>query len=172
MNHNITIAVLILLCLGLLLFLLVYYTRKQEQANKAKLVKQFQNTALDNRMEITQQEVFRNRIVGLDENTKKLLYVVFENHQYRSSITELDENYSCEIIKVGQTIGGTAKDKNSEFHVNEIRLEVTPKQKPGIVITFYSEIHEGALQLADGLRIAEKWKNYLLSKSLNFRPAN
>lgn len=164
MDTTTIIALAIILSIILIVALVVMVAGNQARKLKNRLLEELTLLAKANSLHITRTQVFRDRIIGIDDIACMLVYVKHTEDTYRSDVVDIASVSHCEIVKAGSRHTETSRNGKtlSEEHIREILLQLNHGNDIISSIVFYSEIEDGGLDMQQNKAIAEDWK-----KSIN-----
>jgi hypothetical protein len=148
---NSTIIIGIILLSGFIIP--AFFVIRKQNRDKKLLEEFFGNIEKNHQMKVTEHESWRNRVIGIDNDKQKALYVIHDKTEDEIQVVDLRYVTACTVEKNVVT---------SEFNksiqaVNSIRIRFRGRDKahPDQVFILYSE--EKDQNLGSELRIAEAW---------------
>lgn len=133
-------------------------TRKKTQAHFAN----FNGIAFQNEIKITKHEIFRNKIIGIDNLKKMLLIYEFENSN-NPILIHLDHIHACTLVKeYGHLDAGNEKNPRMERFLESIDLKFTIKNKSEYISVSLYENHVNTIdQMVDLEARGRDWEAVL-----------
>ena len=115
----------------------------------------------------TNQQILRDKIIGLDERRKKLLIVEDNNDKYHSKIINLYELKACKVKKIYNAIHSVSFKKNRiEEYLNTIILQFDFKNNnTPFALVFYKDLNYSTHEMTE-LEYKTKYLETALSKML------
>lgn len=150
------IIILAILVVGLLYFGSVPLVFVSVRKKKVKLLRHLSNEGAANNLVFCSQEIFRNRVIGIDGIHRKIMLIEENNRDFHSSIISLDDVNGCQLVtKRNSQTQENLKNKPGETEAAtvEIRFEFNNHSKPAF-ITF-----------GDGLIYSRKELEFLKAKA-------
>ena len=138
--------------------LLVVLLGHQRQYRKTEAMQEvFNSLSAEFGLAISTQDVFADRIIGLDEINRNLLFVTKDGSGH---ITDLDDVKSAAIKKEwGLVIDGYTRKKGANTAVKRIELEMIDRIRPTpVVLSLYDSENSNKLKREKAVEMAEKWQ--------------
>ncbi|MEP6626854.1 MAG: hypothetical protein ABJA32_02675 [Ginsengibacter sp.] len=148
--------VLSILLVGLLYFGSVPFAVATSRKKTVKLLRHLSNEGAANNLVFCSQEVFQNRVIGIDGIHRKIMLIEKSDRNYQSSIISLDEVNDCQLItnhdsqqeRGRQNVGGEIDSPTVE-----IRFDFNNHSKPAFI------------KFGDGLIDSRKELDFLRAKA-------
>jgi len=144
MSSILIVTLAMLLLMALLVAVIIYIARRRERVQKENLMNEFTRAADMKQLIIGRTEVFRNRVLGMTEDGKALVYVRYINGEFSPSYAYLE--YCCNFRVKQQD--------------NEVTLTFDMKNYATMSLLFYSEAEDGVEQYVANKAKAEQWLKY------------
>jgi len=118
-------------------------------------------------LSFTSQEIFHNKIIGLDGLRRKILIIEDCNHRYDFRFIDLCEVKACKLKKIYGSVNGSDSPKNRlEKYLEAITLQFDFKREnPPVALEFYPNITNNIFNITELERKAKQWE-VLVSKML------
>ena len=140
---------------------------KNSQKTKENLALRLSIEGTANNLTFCSQEMFENKVVGIDGINRKILIVEKEKKSYRCSLIALDEIQNCEVITSSGSIR-RSEENNAGLKKNRsaiaLQFEFKNAHQPAS-ITFYDSYLNSKREMALLKAKAEYWR-VMLSKML------
>lgn len=146
MNSIVLIAIFIIVLFILFGIAISWFDRNRKKKENKKLLKEFENFVIKNRLTIDKKQKLHKNMIGLDRLNLKLVFLDNNKIPQRFYIINLEELSACSLIK----------QKNfSNGYISKIYLQCILKKKkiPEINIPFYSEVNDDVFKM---LRLSKK----------------
>ena len=117
------------------LFFLRAGTRRKRRARK--LQRRFNSTATKLGLQISSQDQFGNRALGIDYQTNKLLFVKRAGLRIKSLIIDLDEIANCTYRKLYMKTPYKTANNKIKLLLTEILLEFDCKDHSTVAVPFF-----------------------------------
>lgn len=146
----------ILLAICIIPFIIIRINRKKKEK---QLIQNLNALANEINCQITRHEIFRDLIIGMDEETKTLFFIKNDEDKFACQYIKLKEIQKCSILK-------TNTEMNADFGngsiIEKLELSLTYKGIPQseILLQFYNRDQNN--QLMGEIELIEKW-----NKSIN-----
>jgi hypothetical protein len=153
MNSLIILAILIT---GLLYFGYTPFVLASSRRKKLKLLRHLSNEGAANNLIFCSQEIFQDRVIGIDGIHRKIMLVEKNNRDFYSSIISLDDVNDCQLVtKCKSEKEESRKEKGGEIETAtvEIRFEFNNHSKPAFI------------KFGDGLIYSRKELEFLRAKA-------
>lgn len=142
-------------------FVLMMTNRKKKEK---QFIQSLQSIAQQQNHAISDFEIVRNFIIGIDEKHRALYYLKKREEQTADQYIDLNNFHRCEVIKTTRTV---KQASGSQTIIDKIELQFSPKTKgrPMISIEFFNT--DETIQLYGELLAANQWcdkLNLLLTK--------
>jgi type II secretory pathway pseudopilin PulG len=152
-------ATIVLVIIAIIALPIILYNIKK-RSRRMKLLKDFGLAVERAKLTISQHEHWKNSyIIGLDSNSRRLLYIHKENGKSDEFLIDLSEIEKCRIESYNKTSGGQAGSNG-----NSDRIElVLGSRKPGIqgkVLEIYD--NKEFMPTADDYALAERWQKVII----------
>lgn len=160
MDGTILIALVIMGFIALIVAIVTMKSQQQTAKRKVEMLDVFNRIVLEEKLNISNKEILRHSIFGIDE-VQKVLLVVQNHNDVQYDIIRLNVINDCHVKRSGTRITEQKKSgkKVSEEHINQVFLSLTLESKPVVDILVYSELHDGILEKQNLTVVAEKWKD-------------
>ncbi|MGN6164304.1 MAG: hypothetical protein ACTHOF_07175 [Flavisolibacter sp.] len=154
----IVIAVVIAIC-----YFLIYTTKRHAQKKTGKLLSISSQTGSKYNLSFSSQEILKNRIIGLDGISRKLLVIEHDTAENDYSIIDLQDVKSCSVKKKYITVNmGDEKSKRMEEFLSTIVLQFNFKNgKEPFVLPFYESISNHVYEMKELEDKAKDWEAML-----------
>jgi hypothetical protein len=166
MSHIVVALLIIFTTISIpLVFILMH--RSKLKKKKEKMLLFFSKVGTLHNLSFTDQQVLRDKIIGLDEPERKLLIVEENGEMYNSKIIDLHEVKTCKVKKTYSTIHiGDNKKSTLEQSLNTIELQFDFKnENTPIAFPFYKDSINSVHDMAK-LENQSKYWEAILSKIL------
>jgi hypothetical protein len=170
MNQTIMIAIIMILTVVLIVALLMYKSKQASQKISRMLTDELTRVAVDSSLNIDKQELFRNRVIGMDTQKMKLVYVQREGTGCEYDLVDIKHLDSCEVMKTGSNLN-THPSKGMNEHVTAIYLRLKLKTDITLDTCFYSEIEDGGFEKQPAIQKALSWQTMLIDLKNKTKPA-
>ncbi len=144
MSSVLIVTLAMLLFMALFMAAVIYAGRRQGRVQKENLMNEFARAADMKQLTIGRTEVFRNRVLGMTDDGKALVYVRYINGEFSPSYAYLEY---CSNFRVKQ-------------QDNEVTLAFDMKNYATMSLLFYSEAEDGVEQYVANKAKAEQWLKY------------
>jgi len=162
-----TIALIIVLIVIIIPLIFITMNNYQLKKSKEKMFVFFSNLGAGYDLSFTVQEIFRDKIIGLDGPQKKVLIIEQHGKRYSSQMIDLYEVKSCKVKKNYTAINSDGYKKNSaEDHLTSIALEFDFKtERSPVEVVFYSYGNDSLYELRELETKTKHWE-IMISKIL------
>jgi hypothetical protein len=144
----------------LMLFIIPFYfaARKRGKAS-ILLLKKFELLERNKNLHFSEQEVWGNHAIGIDRDSKFVLYAKGKELDENVEIIDLQKVKRCEVFKI-------ARESQTTSVIDQIALRIIYKDTAysHLQLEFYNV--SGSLQVNNELELAEKWAK-VINKNLN-----
>ncbi|RYD56244.1 MAG: hypothetical protein EOP56_12995 [Sphingobacteriales bacterium] len=166
MDGTLLIALAIVGFIALIVAAVTIKSQKQAAKRKSDMLDVFNRIVAEEQLTISQKEMLKHRIFGIDE-LKMVLIVVQSNEDVHYDIIQLSLLTGCHLKHGGTKITERSKSgkRTSEEHVSEIFLSLTLENKAVIDIPVYKELYDGILEKQNLAKFGERWQG-IIRKSL------
>jgi hypothetical protein len=148
--------VLSILLVGLLYFGSVPFVIASSRKKTVKLLRHLSNEGAANNLVFCSQEIFQNRVIGIDGIHRKIMLIEKSDRDYQSSIISLDEVNDCQLI--------TKRDSQKEESLNNVGGEIDSATVE-IRFDFNNHTKPIFIQFGDGLIYSRKELEFLRAKA-------
>lgn len=163
---TIIVALIIIGGIVVITSVLVYINKKHSKEKREKLLQRFSQLGSEYQLTYASQEIFKERIIGLDGVHRKLLVLEDKDGGQSHQIIHLEEVSNCSVKKVHAAISADAKQKNIDSPLQSIALQFDFKdKKPALLLPFYDSIANHVFEIAELEAKAKDWES-ILSKML------
>lgn len=151
----ISIIILGVLFIGLLFFGSMPFALAFSRKKKVKLLRHLSNEGAANNLVFCSQEIFKNRVIGIDGIHRKIMLIEKNDRDYQSSIISLDDVNECRMItkRNSQKQEHVTSESETETATVEIRFEFNNHSKPAFI------------RFGDGLIYSRKELEFLRAKA-------
>lgn len=134
---------------------------KQKRANK--VLATFNEAAVDFNLSISKMELLGSRIIGLDENNNKMLFIAATKKKYDGYLVDLDEIKTCTVKKEYEMSAAVyIKRIGVEAFVNRIVLQLDYKNgAQPLHLPFYDKTRDPIYEMKQRAEKAENWRHLL-----------
>ena len=143
---------------------LIFLHNIAEKKTSAALKDHYDNVLTKHNLTITQPEILKNFILGLDEICNKLLIVQpVETGKHQCQIIDLDKVKNCFVIKDYKSFySNDPKEKTTERFVDQINLQFEfIEEKEPVKINFYTNILHHISNMPLSEQRARKWEGVI-----------
>lgn len=153
MNNHLLIGAATCIALLLPVVLIILRGRQLRKKKQILLTGLMDQVASREKLFITERQLWRNRIMGMDRINKMLVLIWIHDSKVEEQLIALDEINHCSVF---QQISGKS-------HIQAILLELNfhSKQRSPLQIPFYEEIQDGIFEMKRLAERAEYWKKVL-----------
>ncbi len=151
MNTSLLIVSIILVSSVFLPFFLIDRTGKSAAGHRKK---QFKMAIAKNHLALTDQEIWGNSFIGLDQQQKKLLFMKVEDKDQWEKLIDLNNIKECKINTVYKK--STAKNHH-EMILLKLDLEIYSRKGNSVEVLNFFDIDGPYKEDYEMIR-AEKWK--------------
>jgi len=153
MNNHLLIGAATCVALLLPVVLIILRGRQIRKKKQTLLTNLMDQIANREKLFITERQLWRNRVMGMDRINKMLVLIWIHDSKVEEYLIALDEINYCSVFQ--QTSG--------KSHIRAILLELTfrSKQRSPLQIPFYEEIQDGIFEMKRLAERAEYWKKAL-----------
>ena len=151
MEYSLKIALIMALSL-VALFSIPIFLISIRKSKRAKLLKKkFQSFSVSLDMQLSEQDVWDDRGIGIDHKLLCILFAKGKEFNDRVEKIELQKIRRCEVNK-------TSRNVDSIIVIDRIDLRIIFKEPnvPHLLLGFYTVQEDG--QVFDELQLAEKWE--------------
>jgi len=136
-------------------FLPFFLMNSGKKKRDRQLIQSLNDFAAKSNCSISKTDIWYNAAIGLDEKNKVLFFLKKENDKESIKEIKLSEIQNAKILKNSKPYG---KKNNESILIEHIGLALSSgdKNKPDIVLTFYSSISNR--QIHTEFQLAEKWE--------------
>jgi len=141
-----------------LFVILIGHLRKHRKTENRQSV--FKGMSEEFGFSISKQDVFGDRIIGLDEANRNLLFVAKDGDGH---IVDLDDVKSATIKKeYGLVFDGYTRRKGAKTGVKQIDIELIYKNRAvPIVLSLYDDYNSDKLIREEAIELAGKWEKLI-----------
>lgn len=163
MDSSIFIA-LIIIGLAILIFVPVSLInrrdRNRRQIRQRTIIQQIAN---DNKLNITQQDVWNDQLLGMDDQNKLIVYCDLEAINPSANIIHFSEVDSAAVVKNTERIQHAGRNRTSpEIHISDISIELySAKRETLLECVFYDDIKNSLSQIPELTEKAKDWLQQL-----------
>lgn len=157
MNNHILIGILTCVLLAAPIIFIIFSGKAKRARRKQLLLDTLDAIARNKQLYITERELWRHRILGIDRVNQKMVHIDMGEKEAVENIVNLQEIYKCEILQ--RTIG------NAQINAILLELSFTDKTKPSLHIPFYEERNDGVFEMKTLAERAAYWKKMLLAQA-------
>lgn len=126
---------------------------QKQNREKKKLVKMLAQLDQENQISITEHEVWRNKLIGLDPVGKKAVFIVKNPEGNQVNIVDLQKVARCEVEKFA-----IASETDSSLQaISQVRIRFIPREKSQKDQHFLLYNEEADHSLGVELRIGNDW---------------
>jgi hypothetical protein len=156
------VAIILVVSIIALVWIFIKIDTKRRRKKDQAYINNFNSIATQNDIVITKHEIFRNKIIGIDNLKKMLLVFEFENSNNPILINLADTN-TCMLVKeYGHLNAGNEKKPRMERYLQSIDLKFSIKSKPeSISISFYENHVNNIYEIVDLEVRAKDWEAIL-----------
>lgn len=143
---------------------LIFLHNKAEKKTSAALKAYYDHVLTKHNLTVTQPEILKNFILGLDEICNKLLIVQpVKTEKYKWQIIDLDNVKNCFVIKDYKSFySNDPKEKTTERFVDQINLHFEfIEEKEPVKINFYTNILHHISDMPLSEQKARKWEEVI-----------
>jgi len=143
---------------GLFMFfaiLIIYFSLKKNHQHK-KLADNFLTLGKQKGVVISEYEMWRDTLIGIDTEQKAVLYQRENEKEHIVEFALLKDVSRCELVSIS-TEAGSSKGTQMLILKLELKLIFKAKDKPDLVLNFYNS--ESGFQLGDDLQLINHWKS-------------
>jgi hypothetical protein len=160
----IIIAVIIAVC-----YFLIYTTKRHAQKKTGKLLLLSSETGSKYNLSFSSQEILKNRVIGLDGISRKLLVIEHNTDENDYTIIDLQDVKSCAVKKNYISVNmGDEKNKKMEEFLSAIVLQFNFRNgKEPFVLPFYESIANHVYEMKELEDKAKDWEAMLLKMLWN-----
>jgi len=151
-----SIIILAFLLAGLLYFGSVPFVFASSRKKKIKLLQHLSQEGAANNLIFCSQEIFQDRVIGIDGIHRKIMVIEKSNRNFYSSIISLDEVSDCQLITKCESQKKESRNNMGgeiETTTVEIRFEFNNHSKPAFI------------KFGDGLIYSRKELEFLRAKA-------
>lgn len=147
-----------------LIIVSLYHYRKQ--INTENLPLSFKEAAAAFNLSIAKQEILGNRMIGLDERSKKLLFLQAHGNKHNGYLVDLNEIKACVVKKEYGVIHEESLDGSSlESYINGIALQFDYKNGANpTFLTFYDRSTNLESEMRKRAEQAKVWQDLLSAR--------
>jgi hypothetical protein len=155
MNSNGYIILYVIINLVLLAILISWFINYKKKKERNRLIKEFDEFVLNNKIKIDKSQTLNKNMVGLDRENMKLVFLDRSNHSQQIQLIDLPKLSSCHLLK---------KKNPSTGYISNISLQCTfkEKDKEAILLPFYNEANDTLHEMMRLSKKASYWE-----KSIN-----
>lgn len=155
MNSNGYIILYVIVNLILLAFLISWFINYKKKKERNRLIKEFDDFVLNNKIKIDKKQTLNKNMVGLDRENMKLVFLDRSSHSPQIQLIHLPKLSSCHLLK---------RKNPSTGHISNISLQCTfkEKDKEDILLPFYNEANDKLYKMMRLSKKASYWE-----KSIN-----
>jgi hypothetical protein len=155
MNSNGYIILYVIVNLILLAFLISWFINYKKKKERNRLIKEFDDFVLNNKIKIDKKQTLNKNMVGLDRENRKLVFLDRSNNSPQIQLINLPKLLSCHLLK---------RKNPSTGHISNISLQCTfkEKDKEDILLPFYNEANDKLYKMMRLSKKASYWE-----KSIN-----
>ena len=126
---------------------------QKQNREKKKLVQMLAQLDQENQISITEHEVWRNKLIGLDPVGKKAVFIVKNPEGNQVNIVDLQKVARCEVEKFA-----IASETDSSLQaISQVRIRFIPREKSQKDQHFLLYNEEADHSLGVELRIGNDW---------------
>jgi hypothetical protein len=155
MNSNGYIILYVIINLVLLAFLISWFINYKKKKERNKLIKEFDDFVVQNKIKIDKRQTLNKNMVGLDRKNKKLVFLNRSSRPQQIQLIHLPKLSSCHLLK---------RRNRSTGHISNISLHCSfkEKDKEDILLPFYNEANDTLYKMMRLSKKASYWE-----KSIN-----
>ena len=155
MNSNGYMILYVIINLILLAFLISWIINYKKKKERNKLIKEFDDFVIQNKIKIDKSQTLNKNMVGLDRENLKLVFLDRSSHPRQIQLIHLPKLLSCHLLK---------KKDPSTGHISNISLQCIfkEKNKEDILLPFYNEANDTLHKMMRLSKKASYWE-----KSIN-----
>jgi hypothetical protein len=141
-----------------LFVILIGHLQKHRKTEKRQSV--FNGLSDEFRLSISKQDVFGDRIIGLDEANRNLLFVAKEDDGH---IVDLDDVKSATVKKeYGLVFDGYTRRKGAQTGVKRIDVELIYWNRTvPVVLSLYDDENSDKISREEAIELAGKWEKLI-----------
>lgn len=124
--------------------------RKKENELRHSL----KNMAEEHSLTISEQDMWRNGIIGIDKTGRKVLFCRKDKKGMEKTVIDLREVRDCKAVNTSRSVGS---GNGVERPVDKLELAVSWKsaEKPDVFLEFFNA--DDSLQMGQIQQLADKW---------------
>lgn len=155
MNSSGYIILYVIINLTLLAFLISWFINYKKKKERYKLIKEFDDFVLNNKIKIDKSQTLNKNMVGLDRGNMKLVFLNRSSHPRQIQLIHLPKLSSCRLLK---------RKNSTTGHISNISLQCSfkEKDKEAILLPFYNEANDTLHKMMRLSKKASYWE-----KSIN-----
>lgn len=139
-----------------LLFVLLHNRRRYRKLNE--LLVRFDRLGVENKLTISNQEIIKPSVIGLDRVNKKLLFVKrINNEKYEAAVVDLNEVKSAGVKRIKHSTAGEKHWLGGSPEKIVLQLEFAG-DKPPIRLPFYTYLDNHILDIPQLESRAKDWE--------------
>ncbi|WP_217603405.1 hypothetical protein [Chitinophaga sp. GbtcB8] len=112
----------------------------------------FQSLIKRQGLSIAEVNMLGNRLIAMDRNMNKLIFVVYKNGITRENCLNPNEIISCKIEKKSSDVSG---------YIRKVNLELTFRRNGVITFSFFDEEVDDLCDLPSRIKKAQYWKRQI-----------
>ena len=158
------VALLVILCISVVLFMLVFLHNRSNRLKTVKLLRRFSELGTEYNLSFTGKEIMQNRIIGVDGLKSKLLFLEHSAADPVYYVIDLTEAKRCYVSKLyGSSYTGNSPERRAERYLHTIALEFDfMNGSHTIALPFYDHVTDAIQHAADMEAKAKNWESVLL----------
>ncbi len=147
----------LIVALGLIvLFVAPFVIAMRNSRGKSKKVaEEFAQIAASNGINIKDTDSWRLRIIGLDSDSKKLIYIDRDHKNINPQIIDISQISSSSIFKATET--QLAADGSNTQVVNALGIQIALNDGKNIKLSFYDAAFDNYHEMGELTIKAERW---------------
>jgi len=132
---------------------------RRQKNNKQKLENELAAIGQANQMNISEKEAWKNKVIGLDRQTNKVLFLVRKKPVNEVVVVDLKEYAKCEASRGSRSVESGGKNQYQVVTAVSLRFIPRERTKPDQQLLLYNDDIDFPLDAE--LRIAEEWADSL-----------
>ena len=167
---TIMVAVILICIITAICVFLVLINNRDKRRRAVQLLDRFKRWEKEHQLLCTEEGVFENYLIGLDEEKRKLLIVkATASKEFTSDVIDIDDLKGCSVRKeFNKPDGENFKRLGSDRHLDRIILECEyqDKRQP-LEIIFYEPAINYPYEIAELKQKAKHWEIVISRKLRN-----
>ncbi len=156
MDGTIGIALLMVGAIALVIILLVMSHNRKVKQQQALRQDIFNRAATAANLSISQQEHFQERLLGLDDKQKMLVWFDSSETEQLVELIDLRGIIACNLIRATHKL--KSSDNHSVVTGVHLQLDSAIGDKRSYMITFYDNVRNNQQEMPSLIKKAEQWQ--------------